>query len=237
MNINNVPILKKARPVQPIYNITPFTLLDYPDKTACIIWFAGCNMRCLYCYNPEIVLGKGKCSFDDAEAFLDSRKSLLDGVVLSGGECTMHQNIIPFVQKIKAMGFAVKIDTNGSKPLVLQQLIDLDLIDYVALDFKALPLKFQYITQSHWFLEFEDSLALLMASNIAFEIRTTAHSELIAAPELAKMVLYLEGKGFEGNYYVQHYINDVPTLAAMGHSYQNWTAKMLSTQKIQVILR
>ena len=70
---------------KPIYNITPFTLLDYPDKSACIIWYVGCNMRCLYCYNPEIVLGKGTTTFSEAISFLKSRQGLLDAVIFSGG--------------------------------------------------------------------------------------------------------------------------------------------------------
>ena len=71
--------------VKSVSNITPFTLLDYPDKTACILWYAGCNMRCLYCYNPEVVFGKGKFSFPEMVSFLETRKGLLDAVVFSGG--------------------------------------------------------------------------------------------------------------------------------------------------------
>ena len=113
----------------PIYSITPFTLLDYAHKSACILWFAGCNMRCLYCYNPEIVLGKGSISFEKALGFLRSRKILLDGVVFSGGECLLHKNIIELIAEVKKMGFLVKIDTNGSQPKVLKSLIEKQLID------------------------------------------------------------------------------------------------------------
>ena len=122
---------------QPIYNITPFTLLDYPDKSACIFWYAGCNMRCLYCYNPEIVLGKGTATFSEAISFLKSRQGLLDAVVFSGGECLIHKNILDQIKTVKELGFLIKIDTNGSNPNVLKQLIKSNLIDYVALDFKG----------------------------------------------------------------------------------------------------
>ena len=84
-----------------IHSITPFTLLDFPDKTACILWFSGCNMKCDYCYNPEIVFGKGQVSFSEIFSFLKLRKNLLDAVVLSGGECLIHQNILPLIQTIK----------------------------------------------------------------------------------------------------------------------------------------
>ncbi|MBK8373283.1 MAG: 4Fe-4S cluster-binding domain-containing protein [Saprospiraceae bacterium] len=79
-------------------------MLDYPDKTACILWFAGCNMRCSYCYNPEIVSGKGKYSFEDIKIFLHSRKHLLDAVVLSGGECLLSNGIKDIIMEIKAVG-------------------------------------------------------------------------------------------------------------------------------------
>ena len=102
--------------VKPIENITPFSLLDFQDLCACIIWFTGCNMRCSYCYNPEIVFGKGKYNFEEAIQFLQKRINLLDGVVLSGGECTLHKELIPFVKEIKNLGFKIKIDTNGTYP-------------------------------------------------------------------------------------------------------------------------
>ena len=133
---------------KPIYNITPFTLLDYPDKSACIFWYAGCNMRCLYCYNPEIVLGKGTTTFSEAISFLKSRQGLLDAVVFSGGECLIHKNILDQIKTVKELGFLIKIDTNGSNPNVLKQLIERNLIDYVALDFKGTKNNFQQITRS-----------------------------------------------------------------------------------------
>jgi len=98
-------ILQKENVAKPIYSITPFTLLDYPNKSACILWFAGCNMRCIYCYNPEIVLGKGTLSLEKVLDFLNSRKELLDAVVFSGGECLLHNNILSFIKTVKEMGF------------------------------------------------------------------------------------------------------------------------------------
>ena len=236
-NINNVPISRRALSNKAVYNITPFTLLDYPDKTACIVWLAGCNMRCLYCYNPDIVLGKGKIDFETVLAFLRTRKGLLDGVVLSGGECTMHQNIIPFIKEIKALGFTVKIDTNGSKPNVLRKLISEKLIDYAALDFKSLPDTFKQITKSNLFSEFEESLLLLITSSILFEVRTTIHSNLINKSELLKMRTYLETQNFEGNYYIQHFRNNVPTLASIGHSDQKMNIADFSASKVKIVFR
>lgn len=201
------------------------------------MWFAGCNMRCSYCYNPNIVLGKGKLDFESILKFLKSRIGLLDGVVLSGGECTIHKNIIPFIEEIKAMGFIVKIDTNGSKPTILKKLIDQKLIDYAALDFKSLPTNFESITQSDLFAEFEESLTLLTNSSIPFEVRTTLHSALISRIDFLKMIDYLENQNYEGRYYVQHFMNNVPTLGELGHSDKSLQPENCSTSKIKVIFR
>lgn len=227
----------KESAVKPIYNITPFTLLDYPDKSACILWFAGCNMRCLYCYNPEIVLGKGTISYQKAITFLQSRQNLLDAVVFSGGECLLHKDIIALIDEVNKMGFLVKVDTNGSKPEVIQKLIEKGLIDYVALDFKAMPSTFENITQSNLFLPFEKSLHLLLNSDISFEVRTTVHSDLINEKELELMIDYLETNNYHGDYYIQHFINDVVTLEKLGYSSKKLDAASFSTKNIKVYLR
>jgi pyruvate formate lyase activating enzyme len=205
--------------VKPIYSITPFSLLDFKDYTSCIIWFAGCNMKCLYCYNPEIVNGKGVYSFDSVLSFLDKRIGLLDGVVFSGGECTLHKELIPFIMKVKDRGFKVKIDTNGLKPAVVDQLIDAQLIDYVALDFKSLPEDFQKITYSSAFNQFEKTFDLLNGSSVPFEIRTTIHSSLISSKVLTKMVKYLEHKKYKNEYFLQPYKNGVEVLTELPRSH------------------
>ena len=221
----------------PIYSITPFTLLDYAHKSACILWFAGCNMRCLYCYNPEIVLGKGTISFEKALAFLYSRKNLLDAVVFSGGECLLHKNSIQHITEVKKMNFLVKIDTNGSRPEVLQQLLENELIDYVALDFKAMPVHFEKITQSNLFLPFEKSLHLLVESGLPFEVRTTVHSDLIDRKHIQAMIQYLEKQNYQGNYYIQHFVNGVTTLEKLGYSIRELENENLSTAHIKVHFR
>ncbi|MEC3879500.1 anaerobic ribonucleoside-triphosphate reductase activating protein [Parapedobacter sp. 10938] len=221
----------------PIYSITPFTLLDYPGKTACIFWFAGCNMRCVYCYNPDIVLGKGRMSIAKALEFLRSRRGLLQGVVLSGGECTLHPTIFPLLEAAKGYGFSVKVDTNGSRPTVLKTLIAQQLVDYVALDFKALERRYQPITQSELFLQFAESLALLNRSKVAFEVRTTVHSELITHDDLREMVGFLQEHAYKGTYYIQHYVNGVPVLGTLGRSLRDENPSALSLGDIQVVER
>lgn len=221
----------------PIFSLTPFSLLDYPDKMSCILWFAGCNMRCLYCYNPEIVYGKGTISFEKVISFLLSRKNLLDAVVLSGGECVMHKNIIPLITEIKKLRFLVKIDTNGSSPDVMQKLLFLHLVNYVALDFKGPKSKFKAITKSDLFDPFEKTLDLVLKAKIPFEVRTTYHSDLLNDEDLAAMVNFLESKNYVGNYYVQYFKNNVKTLNKLNHSKNKIDCKKLSTPTIKIILR
>lgn len=237
MSINKGPILQSSTTAKRLYNITPFTLLDYPEKIACILWFAGCNMRCSYCYNPDIVLGKGHISYSDVLIFLDSRKHLLDGVVLSGGECTLHKGILPLIEQIRSMGLLVKIDTNGSNPPILAKLLKKKLIDYVALDFKAPESKFYDITKSYLFNGFESTLSLLLKADIPFEVRTTVHADLLNMEDLVGMIAYLEEKGYRGNYYIQHFINNTVTLQKLNYSVQQIDFELLSTPNIKVMVR
>lgn len=220
-----------------ISNITPFTLLDYPHKSACILWYAGCNMRCLYCYNPEIVLGKGTISFTEVISFLKTRIGLLNAVVFSGGECLIHKNILEHIELVKKMGFLVKIDTNGSSPKVLKKLLDANVIDYVALDYKALPNKFKTITKSNLFAEFEASLELLNSSKIKYEIRTTYHSELCSNADLIEMQNYLNNKGYTGNFYVQNFSNGSETLSPLPRSVNLKKKDSASIKNSKIIIR
>jgi len=222
---------------KPICNITPFTLLDYPHHSACILWYAGCNMRCLYCYNPEIVLGKGTIEFSKVLSFLKTRMGLLDAVVFSGGECMIHKNIREQIQQVKALGFVVKIDTNGSKPEVLKELIEENLIDYVALDFKSVPDKFQEITKSNLFVPFLETLKIITNSKIAFEVRTTYHSHLLNKNDIKAIIAILEAYNYNGNYYIQYFRNNTETIGKLNWSLQNLNSDYLSTKKIKVVFR
>lgn len=207
--------LEKGRPV---YSISPFTLLDFPDRTACILWFAGCNMRCGYCYNPEIVLGKGRLSWIDALDFLQSRVNLLEGVVFSGGECTIHPQVVSFARAVKQLGFEVKIDTNGSRPDVIHSLIQEGLVDYIALDFKSLPIKFEMITKTRLFQRFEQSLDLGLRFDGRFEVRTTVHSGQLNEWDLNQMEDFLRKKGYDKTWYLQHFRDDKVILGDLGKS-------------------
>lgn len=172
-------------------------------------------MRCAYCYNPDIVLGKGKVSYADALNFLDSRRSLLEGVVLSGGECTLHKDLLWFATEIKKKGFLLKIDTNGSNPAMLESLIEKNLVDYVAIDFKAPCNKYERITKSSLYNSFIQSLNVLQNSSVKFEVRTTVHSALLTQEDVEEMCALLYSKNYQGNYYLQYALADTPTIESL----------------------
>ncbi|MCL0057117.1 anaerobic ribonucleoside-triphosphate reductase activating protein [Dehalococcoidia bacterium] len=125
-----------------IGGLQKLTLIDYPEKVACTVFLIGCNFRCPYCYNSELVLPKEikkQPRISEAEFFnfLKERRGLLAGVVLSGGEPTIHKELPNFIKKIKKFGYLIKLDTNGSNPAMLKKLINEKLVDYVAMDIKA----------------------------------------------------------------------------------------------------
>ncbi len=194
-------------------------------------------MRCPYCYNPEIVLGKGKKTWADAVSFLNNRKGLLEGVVLSGGECTLHKKIVSYIEEIKDLGFAVKIDTNGSRPEILKELCERKLIDYVALDFKAMKNSYKKVTESNLYHRFESSLSLLLSSQTLFEVRTTVHSDLISKLDLLEMRNYLERKGYRGKYFIQYFVEDTSTLGNLGKSKRHRGLEEFNNDAIQICVR
>lgn len=203
MNINKELNLSKKI----IYDITRFTTLDYKDNLSCIVWFISCNMRCQYCYNSNIVLSKdGNYEIKDLFTFLEKRVGLLDAVVLSGGEATMH-NLEPICKKIKAMGFKIKLDTNGLNTKLIKTLIDKNYIDYIALDFKATKEKFQDITKTNQYNKFLDTLEFLIEKNFDFEVRTTLHEELLDENDINKIVDTLISKGYKNSLYIQNFLN------------------------------
>ena len=240
MNTNNEPTLENVNldflNKKAIHSFTPFTLLDYPDKSACILWFAGCNMKCDYCYNPEIVFGKGLFYFSEIFSFLKTRRNLLDAVVFSGGECLIHKDIIPIIKLVKSLGFLIKVDTNGSQPKVLEKLIKEKLIDYVALDFKGPKEKFFAITKSDFYSQFISCFELLQKSTIPFEIRTTYHSSLLNPEDIASMQNVLVELGYDKTYFIQNFRNYQNTIAPLADS-QSISEKDIHQNMTKIIFR
>lgn len=193
----------------PITAITKFSLQDFPDRTSCIVWFGGCNFRCPYCHNPEFIFGKfPTINEQKVFDFLKTRVGLLDGVVLSGGECTLTNDLPDFIRKIKAMGFKVKIDTNGSDYQKVKNLVDEGLVDFIALDIKAPKHKYQLISKIDVYESFSKVLDLLSENKIASEVRTTVHTALLQEDDINEIIKDLDKRGYTGNYFVQNYKND-----------------------------
>ena len=176
-------------------------------------------------------------SFDNVFTFLNKRKNLLDAVVLSGGECTMHKHLKAFISRIKSMGFLVKIDTNGSNPTLIRELVEENLIDYVSLDYKATKEKFQHITQSDLYASFEQTLEILVHAPIQFEIRTTVHSKLLNTDDLKEMSSFLHSKNYPYKFYLQQHINNTETVGNIGHSENNLHKNLFENETLEIILR
>ena len=190
----------------PITSLTPFTFQDYPERTACILWFSGCNMACGYCHNPELVKGElRRLPSERIERFLEARRGRLEGVVLSGGECTLSPALPDLARYLKAMGFLVKVDTNGTCPDRLACLLDEGLADFVALDFKAPRAKFAAITGLDGWVAFRRSLRVVAAAGVAREVRTTVHADLLDRQDIETIIRDLEAVGYCGRYIVQNF--------------------------------
>lgn len=161
--------------------IERFTLLDYPGKVACIAFTPGCDLRCGFCHNAEFVLPERLAALAEsfiAEEhffqFLAKRQGLLEGVVVSGGEPTVWQELPEFLARIKALGFAVKLDTNGNNPQMVDRLIKEELVDYIAMDVKTTLEKYRELTGPGAKPEnIEKSISLIRQSHVNHEFRTT----------------------------------------------------------------
>lgn len=181
--------------------ITKLTLLDFPEKTACIVFTAGCNFRCGYCHNPEFVLPerlkeieKGFIPEEVFFRFLERRKGLLQGVVITGGEPTLHPDLEDFIGKIRTLGYAVKLDTNGNRPEVLRRLIERGLVQYVAMDFKTSFNRYSALSGLGADAEaVKKSFGLLKEGRIPYEFRTTLVREMHAEEVLREMKRSLRG--------------------------------------------
>ncbi|WP_324170660.1 anaerobic ribonucleoside-triphosphate reductase activating protein [Sulfurimonas sp.] len=219
-----------------IYDLTKFTHLDYENHLSCIVWFSSCNMRCDYCYNKEIVFSKnGDYSYNDVLEFLSTRINLLDAVVLSGGEATSH-SLVEFCKEIKKLGFKIKLDTNGTNFLEIKKLIELELLDYIALDYKAPKNKFTKITHSNKYDEFSKTLDLIIDASISFETRTTLHNDLLNENDINKIIDDLVQRKYLGKYYIQRFLETDINIGNLSEASMEFDKSLLS-DKIKVIWR
>lgn len=197
-----------------ISGITKLTLLDFPEKTACIIFTAGCNFRCGYCHNPEFVLlerlkeiEKGFIPETVIFNFLKRRQGMLQGVVITGGEPTLQPDLSDFIRKVRSLGYAVKLDTNGNRPEVLRALLEEGLLDYVAMDFKTDFVFYPELSgKGADPRAVKESFELLREGSVPYEFRTTLVQEIHTDAVLREMRQQLIGVK---RYYLQPFRSDI----------------------------
>jgi pyruvate formate lyase activating enzyme len=183
------------------------TLIDYPGKVASMVYTIGCNFRCPFCHNPELVNETVETRYSEEEIlkFLESRKGMVDALVITGGEPTIHDDLLPFLKKVKDLGFLIKLDSNGTNPEALKEAIEKKLVDYIAMDIKspmrnyartvAMPVDTDAIRQS---------IGILMSSSVPYEFRTTLIKSLTSPEDIEEI-----GKEIKGAkaYYLQKFVS------------------------------
>lgn len=187
------------------------TLIDYPGKIACVVFLAGCNFRCPWCYSSELVLPlkivkQPRLSEKDFFDFLRSRRGLLDGVVICGGEPTINKELPQFIEKIKNLGFSIKLDTNGSNPGILKDLVKTGLIDYVAMDIKAFlqnPAYKNLLGEGIKMEDIEESVKFLKKGSVDWEFRTTVVPTVHHKEEFLEIAKWIGGPNVK--YYLQNF--------------------------------
>jgi len=214
-------ILGKAGRMIKIHGFNKLTLLDYPEKVAATIFLGNCNFRCPFCQNGGLVLnpdGEPEIPMEDVLKVLKKRKGLLDGVCITGGEPTLHPDLPDFISKVKALGYAVKLDTNGSRPWVIKSLVKDKLIDYVAMDIKNSPERYAETT-GILHLDFpciEESVEFLMSGAVDYEFRTTVARELHSEDDFRKIGDWIAGCR---RYFLQNYQESEQVIRPIYSSY------------------
>lgn len=182
------------------------TLLDFPGKVACTLFTGGCNLRCPFCHNGGLVRTPAEHPNAEAEVltYLSRRKGILDGVCITGGEPLLQPDIEAFIAKVKDMGYAVKLDTNGALPARLKKLLATGLVDYVAMDIKSSPAGYAKATGCDVdFATFEESMNVIRSSGVAYEFRTTAVKGIHTSEDFAAIAGILNDEP----YFIQKFVD------------------------------
>lgn len=184
------------------------TLLDFPGRTACTVFTGGCNLRCPFCHNALLVTELDNDYFFEEEIFehLEKRKNVIDGIAITGGEPLLQKDIERFLYELKETGIAVKLDTNGCYPEKLEGILQLGLVDYVAMDIKNCPEKYGVTVgiESFDITPVEKSIELLKNSGIEYEFRTTVTENFHTVQDMEKIAQWIQGTK---HYYLQNFVD------------------------------
>ncbi len=226
-----------------IHGFNKTTLLDYPGHLAATLFLGGCNMRCPFCHNASLVMDPGAqptIAEDEVLRVLAKRQNLLEGVCVTGGEPTLYPDLPAFIDRIKALGLKVKLDTNGTNPVMLRALTEDGLIDYVAMDIKNSPEKYGLSSGANGFLlnKVKESVAYLLTNPIDYEFRTTIVKEHHTEADMHSIGIWLQGAKA---YYLQGYRESEDILSPGLHSHSKATMEtfraLLSSKIEHVCLR
>ena len=192
-----------------IQGLQKLTLLDYPGETACTVFTAGCNFRCPFCHNASLVIDTHRneeITTEDFFAFLKKRQGVLDGVCVTGGEPLIQQDLEEFLDRIKKLGYLVKLDTNGSFPDRLRRLVEAGLVDYVAMDIKNSPENYGRTigVKEYDISSINQSVRYLLGGNVPYEFRTTVVREFHQRSDFESIGRWLAGAE---HYYLQQFVD------------------------------
>lgn len=192
-----------------IYGLQKTSLLDYPEHISSIIFTGGCNFNCPYCQNSELLHPEKNLQLEEILAFLEKRAGILEGVVITGGEPTLHADLPDFIQQIRQFHLKIKLDTNGSNPQMLQYLLENQLLDYLAMDVKASPQHYAAaaglstkatavstknpLPDTNFLAKIQQSIALIQNSHLPYEFRTTIVQELHTLPAFHQLGELIRG--------------------------------------------
>lgn len=210
------------------------SLIDYPGKVSCVLFLPGCNFACPYCHNPNLakddIPTDNRIRFETALEFLEKRRGLLEGVVLSGGEPTLSSEIIGICTRIKALGYPVKLDTNGSRPDILAGLFESGCVDYVAMDIKAAPARYApFLTKKDVSGKIEKSIRLIMSSGLDYEFRTTCVNPFAGPETILEIAKSIQG----ARKYILQKLNPVTVLDPVFFSHHKLQPSGSDLKKMQ----
>lgn len=196
------------------------TLLDFPGHVAATIFTGGCNFRCPFCHNSDLLGNDAPAAFTDSEVldFLKRRRGILEGVAITGGEPTLQPDLLPFMEEVRRLGYQIKLDTNGCRPQVLKEICAAGLADYVAMDIKTCKERYPQVAgvPSIDMGKIEESVDFLKQGTVSYEFRTTVVRELHSAADFEKIGPWIEGCPA---YYLQNFVDSGNVLNPVYTSY------------------